>query len=149
MSGLKSRKLNCLVAQLSCHPMIEYGAKHIRISPTKESGFIYGCNQVKRRGKQCPASIHVLYHSESECVIMYKTEDDHLHKERRSIGINRPSKEVTWQLFKMKIKPTRIIEILEEKGQSVPKKQQLSSYFISLRKKYYDAAIITLTEVEA
>ena len=37
----------------------------------------YRCNQVKRRGKQCPASIHLLYHSENECVTMYKTEPSH------------------------------------------------------------------------
>ena len=49
----------------------------------------YRCDQVKRCGKQCPASIHVLYHSENKCVAMYKTEDDHLHKEPRSIGTPR------------------------------------------------------------
>ena len=63
----------------------------------------YRCDQVKRRGKQCPASIHVLYHWENECVTMYKTEDDHLHNKPRSIGINQQSKEVICELFKMKI----------------------------------------------
>ena len=48
----------------------------------------YRCNQVKRRGRQCPASVHILYHSENECITMYKTENDHLHKEPSSIGIN-------------------------------------------------------------
>jgi hypothetical protein len=82
----------------------------------------YRCNQVKRRGKPCPTSIHVLYHSENECVTIYKTEDDHLHNELRFIGINQQSKEVICELFKMKIKPKRILEILEEKGLPVPKK---------------------------
>ncbi|CAF4988417.1 unnamed protein product [Rotaria socialis] len=49
----------------------------------------------------------------------------------------------------MKIKPKRILEILEEKGLHVPKKQQLSSYLISLRKKYYGASTISLDEREA
>ena len=80
---------------------------------------------------------------------MYKTEDDHLHNEPRSIGINQQSKEVICELFKMKIKPKRILEILEEKGLPVPKKQQLSSYLISLRKKYYGASTISLGELEA
>ena len=48
----------------------------------------------------------------------------------------------------MKIKPKRILEILEEKGRPVPKKQQLSSYLISLRKKYYAASTISLGELE-
>jgi hypothetical protein len=49
----------------------------------------------------------------------------------------------------MKIKPKRILEILEEKGLPVPKKQQLSSYLISLREKYYGASTISLGELEA
>ena len=49
----------------------------------------------------------------------------------------------------MKIKPKRVLEILEEKGLPVPKKQQLSSYLISLRKKYYGASTISLGELEA
>ncbi|CAF3325878.1 unnamed protein product [Rotaria socialis] len=85
----------------------------------------YRCNQVKLHEKPCPASIHVLYHSENECVTMYKTENDHLHNESRSI------------------------EILQEKGLPIPKKQQLSSYLISLRKKYYGASTISLDELEA
>ena len=41
----------------------------------------YRCNQVKRLGKQCPFSIHILYHSENESVTMYETADDQLHQE--------------------------------------------------------------------
>ena len=87
-------------------------------------------------------SIRVLYHSENECVTMYKTEDNHLHKEPRSIGINQQSKEVICELFKMKIKSKHILEILEENSLPVPKKQQLSSYFISLRRKHCGASTI-------
>ena len=109
----------------------------------------YRCNQVKRRGKQCPVSVHILYHSENEYVTMYKTEDDYLHKKPRSVGINQKSKEVICEVFKMKIKPKRILEILERRGLPVPKKQQLSSYLISLRKQYYGASTSSLGELEA
>jgi hypothetical protein len=35
----------------------------------------YRCNQVKRRGKQCPAGVHLLYHSENEkCGSRHKKE---------------------------------------------------------------------------
>ena len=108
----------------------------------------YRCNHVKRPGKQCPVSIHVLYHSENECVTMYKTEDDHLHKEPRSVGINQQSK-VICKLFKTKIKPKHILEILEEKGLPLPKKQRLSSYLMSLRKKNYGASTISRGKLEA
>ncbi|CAF0857349.1 unnamed protein product [Rotaria sordida] len=109
----------------------------------------YRCNQVKWRGKQCPAGIHLLYHSENECITMYKTEDDHLHQESRSIGINQQSKEVICELFKMKIKPKHMLELLEEKGLPVPKKQQLSNYLTSLREKCYGTSTISLGELEA
>ena len=48
----------------------------------------------------------------------------------------------------MKIKLKRILEILEEKDLPVLNKQQLSSYFMSLKKKYYDASTISLSELE-
>ncbi|CAF2907650.1 unnamed protein product [Rotaria sp. Silwood2] len=80
---------------------------------------------------------------------MYKTEDDHLHQETRSIGINQQSKEVICELFKMKIKPKRMLELLEEKGLPVPKKQQLSNYLTSLREKCYGTSTISLGELEA
>ncbi|CAF4786801.1 unnamed protein product, partial [Rotaria sp. Silwood2] len=49
----------------------------------------------------------------------------------------------------MKIRPKRILEILEEKGLPVPKKQQLSNYLTSLREKYYGTSTISLGELEA
>jgi len=48
----------------------------------------YRCNQVKRRGKQCPAGVHLLYHSKNDCVTMFETGKDHLHDESKSTGIN-------------------------------------------------------------
>ncbi|CAF3969984.1 unnamed protein product [Rotaria sordida] len=114
-----------------------WSKSHTNIT-SEEKRIYYRCNQVKWHGKQCAASIHLLYHSEIECVTMYKTEDHHLHQESRSIGINQQSKEIICELFKMKIKPKRMLELLEEKGSPVPKKQQLSNYLTSLREKCYD-----------
>ncbi len=48
----------------------------------------YRCNKVKRRGKQCPAAVHLLYHSENDCVTMFETGSDHFHDESKSTGIN-------------------------------------------------------------
>ena len=73
----------------------------------------YKCNQVKWSGKQCPYSIHILYHSENESVTMYETTDDHLHQESKSTGINQQLKNAINELFKMNLKPKRILEILE------------------------------------
>jgi hypothetical protein len=49
----------------------------------------------------------------------------------------------------MRIKPKRILEMLEEKKLPVPKKRQLSNYLISLRVKLYGNSSISLGELEA
>ncbi|CAF2523943.1 unnamed protein product [Rotaria sp. Silwood2] len=48
----------------------------------------------------------------------------------------------------MKVKPKRLLEILEEKGLPVSKKQQLSNY-LTLREKLYGTSTISLGELEA
>ena len=48
------------------------------------------------------------------------TTDNHLHQESKSTGINQQSKNTINELFKIKLKPKRILEILEEKGLSIP-----------------------------
>lgn len=103
---------------------------------------------MKRRGKQCSAAIHVLYHIENECVSMYGTNDGHSDHELKPTGIDERSKGVIDEVFKMKIKPKRILDILDEKNLPVPKKQQLSNYLISLRVKLYGDSRISLGELE-
>ncbi|CAF1046222.1 unnamed protein product [Didymodactylos carnosus] len=49
----------------------------------------------------------------------------------------------------MKVKPKRILELLEEKNLPVPKKHQLSSYLVSLRVKLYGNSSMSLGELEA
>ena len=52
----------------------------------------YRCNQVKRRAKQCPATLHLLYHSDSDDFSMFTTNDDHVHEDRRTTRIKEQSK---------------------------------------------------------
>ncbi|KAI5634079.1 calcineurin-like phosphoesterase domain-containing protein [Phthorimaea operculella] len=40
----------------------------------------YRCNQVKSRGPQCAASIHLLYPSDSDNVLLFRTNCDHTHE---------------------------------------------------------------------
>ena len=109
----------------------------------------YRCNKVKRRGKQCPAAVHLLYHSENDCVTMFETGSDHFHDESKSTGINEQSRLLIDELFKFKVKPKRMLETLEEKGLPVPLRKQLSNYLVSLRKKLYGSPSISLGELEA
>ncbi|RMZ99703.1 hypothetical protein BpHYR1_048461 [Brachionus plicatilis] len=59
----------------------------------------YRCNQVKRRAKQCPETIHLLYHNDSDDVSMFTTNDDHVHDDRRTTGIKEETKK---EIFKYK-----------------------------------------------
>jgi len=49
----------------------------------------------------------------------------------------------------MKVKPKRILEILDEKGLPVPKKQQLSNYLTSSREQLLGTSRISLGRLEA
>jgi len=42
----------------------------------------YRCNIVKKESKQCPAAISLLYHSDRECVNLYRTEQEHNHADK-------------------------------------------------------------------
>ncbi|CAF1173839.1 unnamed protein product [Didymodactylos carnosus] len=48
----------------------------------------YRCNNAKRRGPQCSASIYLLYHADSDKVTVYKTEADHDHHDDKCRGID-------------------------------------------------------------
>ena len=85
--------------------------------------------------KQCPSSIHILYYSENESVTMYETTDNHLHQESKSTGINQQSKNAINELFKIKLKPKRILEILEEKGLSSSRLKAIIQLFDIIKRK--------------
>ncbi|CAF3368494.1 unnamed protein product, partial [Rotaria sp. Silwood2] len=42
----------------------------------------------RRRGPQCPASIHLLYHADSDKVTIYETEAEHEHDSSTIRGID-------------------------------------------------------------
>jgi hypothetical protein len=109
----------------------------------------YRCNQVKRRGKQCPASIYLLYHCEDDTFSMFQTTDQHDHQNSSKFGIKDATKKETNELFKLKIKPKRMLELIEEKKLPVPSKQQLSNYLSTLKKSTFGNNAISLGELEA
>ena len=49
----------------------------------------------------------------------------------------------------MVLKPKCILQVLEEKGLPVPKKQQVSNYFTPSREKFYGTSTSGLGEIEA
>ena len=65
---------------------------------------------------------------------MFETGSDHFDDELKSTGINQQSRLLIDELFKLKVKPKRMLETLEEKGLPVPLRKQLSNYLVSMRK---------------
>jgi hypothetical protein len=109
----------------------------------------YRCNQVKKRSKQCPVAIHLLYHNDNESVTMFITTNEHVHDQPRTTGIDEVSKSEICELFKMKFKPKRILEILAEKSLPIPTKQQLSNYISNLKNVLYGNVTISLGGLES
>ncbi|CAF1453416.1 unnamed protein product, partial [Rotaria sordida] len=57
------------------------------------------CNQVKRCGPQCPASIYLLYYSDSDKITIYQMEAAHEHHNDRICGIDEYVKKSIENLF--------------------------------------------------
>ena len=80
---------------------------------------------------------------------MYGTGYDHLHQESKSTDINQKSKHEINKLFKLKLKPKRILEILEEKCLPIPNKNQLNNHLALLKQKFYGSSSINQGELES
>ncbi|CAF0917625.1 unnamed protein product [Rotaria sordida] len=81
--------LTLLTSSAAPHAFFPVAYRFLGSLPTCEGKWVYDrCSQVKRHGKQSPVDIHLLYHSENECVTMYGTGLDHLHQQPKSTGIN-------------------------------------------------------------
>ncbi|CAF4737801.1 unnamed protein product [Rotaria sp. Silwood2] len=59
----------------------------------------YRCNKAKLRGPQCSASIHLLYHADSDQVTVYKTEGEHDHHDEKVRGIDENVKKCIEELY--------------------------------------------------
>ena len=80
---------------------------------------------------------------------MFTTPDEHIHDQKRNCGIKDATKAEIKELFKLKIKPKRMLEIIEEKGLPTATKRQLSNYLKTLREQVYSSSSISLGELEA
>jgi hypothetical protein len=109
----------------------------------------YRCNQVKLRGDQCDAALHLLYDATSEDVIMFKTDNDHTHNlnNLRKEQFSDATKLEINKLIELKLKPKAILQALLEKGVQA-KMSQLRNYLASYKRKKYGSSTISLGELE-
>jgi hypothetical protein len=80
---------------------------------------------------------------------MFNTNEEHVHEQPRTTGIHETTKNEIFELFNLKFKPKRILEILAEKSLPVPTTKQLSNYLSQLKNKELGASTISLGEPEA
>jgi hypothetical protein len=111
----------------------------------------YRCNLVKVKGIQCANSIHLLYDSSSDDVLMFQTAAIHTHdsvetKKERSIPENVQREIQT--LFEHKLKPKAMREFLAKNDFPVPSETQLRNYLAKLRTGKFGSAQISLGELE-
>ncbi|KAL4718266.1 hypothetical protein ACJJTC_013142 [Scirpophaga incertulas] len=114
----------------------------------------YRCNKLKRRGPQCSTKMYLLFESTSDSVLMFKTNADHDHDEKKeftsSYGLSDTVKNEINRLFDLKMKPKAIMEsLLKIKNIKVPKMSQLRNYLSDRRRTIYGQSTISLGELEA
>jgi len=111
----------------------------------------YRCNKTKYRGKQCSASMFLLYESTCSTIKMFKNEQEHDHEKTNNlctIGINDITKEIIKSCFEDRRKPKYIMEYLATKKISLPSMSQLKNYLTLLRKQKFGSPQISIGELE-
>ncbi|CAF3879166.1 unnamed protein product [Rotaria sordida] len=109
----------------------------------------YRCNKAKLRGPQCSASIHLLYHADSDQVTVYKTEGEHDHHDEKVRGIDENVKKCIEELYNDGImKPKQIIRALQTRKMKMPTLIQIKNYLVQYKKKKYGLHKISLGEFE-
>jgi hypothetical protein len=103
----------------------------------------YRCNLVKKRGLQCKAAIHLLYHAEDFEVDLFVTkeehDDDEINSSEDNFGISEKTKEAIRRYIELKvILPKSILSNLEkEKNEGneaikIPETKQLYNYVLNM-----------------
>lgn len=99
----------------------------------------YRCNKMKFRGKQCEASVYLLYDSTNSSVHFYRSESIHTHEQDDYLdnAVGKISGEIEIEIrrmFENKMKPKAILFNLVKNGLVPPSKAKLTSFLAKLRK---------------
>jgi hypothetical protein len=110
----------------------------------------FRCNKVKARGKQCDAGIYLLLNSTNDKVVLFRTTSDHTHDsiQEKPSRIPNEIKEVIQELFELKLKPKAIIEVLHERGITLPSIRQLNNFLRTIKSRKLGPTSSSLGEIE-
>lgn len=112
---------------------------HKNVDKYGNVSYVYRCNKVKYRGEQCQAGIYLCYPSHSMEVILYRSQLPHSCDKISTKSKRKILEDVKIEIknlieFDPRLKPKRILEILEEKRLELPSITDLRNYLKSLKK---------------
>ncbi|XP_073948903.1 uncharacterized protein [Choristoneura fumiferana] len=112
----------------------------------------YRCNKVPRKGEQCAAQLYLLFDTNSDAVLLYRTDCEHNHdsiKSSYNFGICDETKLEINKLFDLRLKPKAILGNLNKIDRiKIPTKQQLYNYLAYCRRIKYETSSIHLGELK-
>ncbi|CAF4089063.1 unnamed protein product, partial [Rotaria sordida] len=110
----------------------------------------FRCNKVKARGKQCDAGIYLLFDSTNDKVVLFRTTSNHTHDsiQEKPSRIPNEVKKIIQELFELKLKLKAIIEVLHERGVTLPSISQLNNFFRTIKNTKLSPTSISLGEIE-
>ena len=110
----------------------------------------FRCNKVKTRGKQCDAGIYLLFDSTNDKVVLFRATSDHTHDriQEKPSRIPNEAKKLIQELYELKLKPKAIVEVLHERGITLPSISQLNNFLRTIKNTKLGPTSISLGEIE-
>jgi hypothetical protein len=107
---------------------------------------IYRCNRVKFRGQQCQSGVYLSYPCHNIEIILYRSSLSHTCDK---IPTKSKKNEIKILFeFDNKVKPKKILELLQEKELELPNMTDLKNYLSLLRKQKFGPRTVSLGELE-
>lgn len=111
----------------------------------------YRCTAATYRNNECPARLHLLYHSDSQAVSLFETKSEHYnHVSDPTRGLSIQMKSFVKEKFEEGIrKPKGLLNLIRGKGMVEPSTTKLKSYLQQLRYEKFGAPTVSASEVKA
>jgi hypothetical protein len=107
---------------------------------------IYRCSRVKFRGEQCQSGVYLSYPCHNTEIILYRSSLAHTCDK---IPTKSKKNEIKILFeFDNKVKPKKILELLQEKELELPNMTDLKNYLSVLRKQKFGPHTVSLGELE-
>lgn len=109
----------------------------------------YRCSKGEYRGEECPAGLYLLYDAKSLEVLLYETDNEHVHHNNTSAhGLTTQQKEFIKKKFQDGItKPNSILDRFREEGIPEPPKSKLINHLKTVREEKYGSPTMSANEI--